>query len=86
MASFSNGDSWDGGEVENDGGDGADPVIYSQVKARLLIARIDADDNGKPVITQLVRTARRLRIFSSDSFDSGQGSENVIPAVFPMEF
>jgi hypothetical protein len=83
VSSYSNGDTYDGGDVENDGGAGS-PTVFTQTFFRLLIALIQDDGSGSPFTTQYVRENQKLLITSKDSFDNtGAANENIIAAVYP---
>lgn len=86
IKSIANGDTWDGGEVENDGGSGT-PVVYSQTKIRIVLYQMGPDVNGNPVVAnQWVRDPLRIEQTNYlDSNDSSGGSAETILAsyVFP---
>lgn len=84
IKSLANGDSFDGGEFENDGGTGT-PVTYNQTKARLVIYGCGADSNGDPFVKiQYVTSPLRMEFVGyANSKDSSGGSQQLIGAFYP---
>lgn len=80
IKSLGNGDTFDPGQITDDGGDG-DPTVYSQNGFKKVIAAISSDGGSpaKPVIQQLLYDNLALEINSLTSYTSNV----IIAAAFP---
>ena len=81
ITSWSTGNDFGGGEVENDGG-----LPPNQSKARIVIAKITVGNDGEPIIDQRVRTHLQMVPSIEDSKDESGGNEQKLNCIVPVAF
>ncbi len=74
--------TWDGGNVEHDGGTGT-PTVYKQTKARVKLGIVEAS-GSELVVRQYVNDNRRMvNLGLADAYDSSGSSPQPVPALYP---